>query len=711
MKRILGLALLGLSAIFASCERHPQPEPEPGVNPEYDYICQLPVVEHGKTAWVPGDKILVHGGSSDNQKIFTLSEKDIIDDTLCVVNLEGLKRYKGTNSTVKFLAAYPADLVKNEGECKEVNTFSTYPATLLMSGYDTEDKRILFKYITGGMVFTVKGDYDSYELVGTYDEVLGYDQVSCRITDKINVPGQNQVGEKTQISGEIVADGATANKIYFPFRQPYFQDGFKMYMCKAGKRVKVLDMMGEIDVPRDSFIDFGDITSQLTDEVVTDDSIHDPDVLPDYSHLTHISFTETDALFPNPERGFYFTQSFKSDNASLLTASKIESNRLQNRTICYLGFYPKKYMNGAISEGFLQMVRNNMQVLRENGAKCIMRFAYSDSENEKPWDPTPEVVQQHIKDIKPILQEYSDVIMCLQAGFVGVWGEWYYTENFEFTPSTPEDHVLRKQVTDAMLDALPKDRSIGLRTPMFKRNMYANGYRDTLTLATAYNESPKARISGFNDCFGASSSDQGTFDGEATREYWKRDTRYTLMGGETCAVSSHCECEVSLRDCEDYHWTYLNIEYNRNVHNVWKNGGCWDEIERRLGYRLSFTDAYHSAPAAGEDMTVALQIRNSGFAAPMNGRGFEIVLVDGNGKKTVYDFDDVDPRYWFAGRTVNIEKVVKIPSDASGKCTLYLNLPDPKPTLHDNPRFSIRLANEGVWNDTYGYNKIFEFNL
>ena len=162
---------------------------------------------------------------------------------------------------------------------------------------------------------------------------------------------------------------------------------------------------------------------------------------------------------------------------------------------------------------------------------------------------------------------------------------------------------------------------------------------------------------------------------------------------------------------EDFHWTYLNIEYNRQVHNVWKNGGCWDEVERRLGYRLSLADVYHSTPKAGEDLNVVLQIKNSGFAAPMNGRGFELVLVDGNGSKTVYGFDDVDPRYWFAGRTVNIDKVVKIPAGASGKCTLYLNLPDPKPTLHDNPLFSIRLANDNIWNETYGYNKIIEFNL
>ena len=709
MKRIFFIAIL--SALIASCERPVNPEPQPGPSGNgKTYICQLPVVEFGKEAWVPGDKILFHGGSSDNQMIVTLKAEDIIDDTLFTVDLSSLKAFKPKVGKSKYFAAYPADNVKNQGQCEDKNTF-VQTNNLLMTGYDVAKDTIVFKYITRGLVFTVNGDFDSYEIKGNFGEIVGFDQVTCRINDKFNIPGMNQVGEKTSLTGSVAADGTTVNKIYFPYPQPDFQDGFKLYFIKDGKRVKVLDRAGELGIHRDSFIDLGDITSLIEDYKEADNSEHEPEVLPDYSHLNHISFTECDDIFPNPERGFYFVQSFKSASASLLTASKIEQNRLQNRTICYLGFYPKKYMNGHIADDFIQMVRNNMQVLRENGAKCIMRFAYSDSENEKPWDPTPEVVQMHIADIKPVLQEYSDVIMCLQAGFVGVWGEWYYTENFEFTPSTPEEHTLRKQVTDAMLEALPADRSIGLRTPMFKRNMYANSYRDTLTLATAYNGSDKARVSGFNDCFGASANDLGTFDNDASREYWKRDTRYTLMGGETCGVSSYCECAVTLQDCEDYHWTYLNIEYNRQVHNVWKDGGCWDEIERRLGYRLSFADVYHSTPAAGEDMTVALQIKNSGFAAPMNGRAVELILVDGKGKKTVYELNDVDPRYWFAGRTVNIEKAISIPADASGKCTLYLNLPDPKPTLHDNPRFSIRLANDGVWNDDLGYNKVMEFNL
>jgi hypothetical protein len=136
-----------------------------------------------------------------------------------------------------------------------------------------------------------------------------------------------------------------------------------------------------------------------------------------------------------------------------------------------------------------------------------------------------------------------------------------------------------------------------------------------------------------------------------------------------------------------------------------------DEVKRRLGYRFSFSDVYHSEASAGADMQVVLRIKNSGFAAPVNPRAVELVFVDGNGKKTVFELNHIDPRFWFANKTAVINETVKIPADASGLCTLYLNLPDPKPTLHDNPDFSIRLANEGVWESETGYNKVFEFEI
>lgn len=431
-----------------------------------------------------------------------------------------------------------------------------------------------------------------------------------------------------------------------------------------------------------------------------------------YPGLTHIELTESDAAFPNPERGFYTVKDFHSASDALIPEKSIETSRALNRTIYYNGYYPKDYMDGDIGEEFLQMMRQNMEILRKNGAKCVLRIAYSDSETEYPWDPTLEVVLRHIENLKPILQEYGDVILTFQAGFVGVWGEWYYTQNFVSNPDTPEEHALRKQVTDAMLAALPKDRSISLRTPMFKRMMYADSYTDTLTIETAYNGSDRARIGGFNDCFGASANDQGTFKNAETREFWKKDTRYTFMGGETCALSSYCVCEQSLKDMEDYHWTYLNSGYNGKVLSRWRTDGCMDEIERRLGYRLHISDVYHTpSVAAGEDFNLVLKIKNTGFAAPVNPRAVEIVFVDGKGKRTVLECKDIDPRYWFAGETVTIDRMISIPADATGECTLYLNLPDPKPTLHDNPRFSIRLANENVWDEENGFNKVATFTL
>ena len=436
------------------------------------------------------------------------------------------------------------------------------------------------------------------------------------------------------------------------------------------------------------------------------------ELVPD-ENLVSKTFKESTAIFANPERGFYKHYDFLNSSASPLSVSALQAARVEsNITLFYTGHYLTEFVKSDISDKFLNLVRKNMQALREAGAKCILRFAYTNSQSKHPYDAEPKWVARHIEQLKPILQEYSDVILCFQSGFIGVWGEGYYTDNFFFDPQTPEEHKLRKEVIDAMLDAIPADRQVALRTPMFKRNMYATSYTDTLTLATAYDGSAKARICAFNDCFGASADDYGTFIGKDTREYWRKETRYTLMGGETCGLSDYCKCKQSIKDCEDFHWTYMNSGYNADVLNRWESDGCMNEVKRRLGYRLSLVDVATSrTAAAGEYYRVKMNVKNSGFAAPANPRHIELVLVDGNGKKTVYEFKDVDMRYWFANETVTVDKVIALPKDASGNCTLYLNMSDPKATLHDNPLFSIRLANDGVWNEKTGYNKIAEFKL
>ena len=183
------------------------------------------------------------------------------------------------------------------------------------------------------------------------------------------------------------------------------------------------------------------------------------------------------------------------------------------------------------------------------------------------------------------------------------------------------------------------------------------------------------------------------------------------MGGETCKVDDNCMCNRSLEDMKNYHWSYLNSTYNKEVISRWETDGCIEEIKRRLGYRLSLSDIYHTERMTpGEDFNIVIKIRNTGFAAPMNPRDVELVLIDESGVKKVWKCDNVDPRYWFAGETATIEMELDMPANITGKSALYLNLPDPKETLRNNPKFSIRLANDAHWDAARGYNRLLRFS-
>ncbi|MBR4809336.1 MAG: DUF4832 domain-containing protein [Bacteroidales bacterium] len=431
-----------------------------------------------------------------------------------------------------------------------------------------------------------------------------------------------------------------------------------------------------------------------------------------------ITYTESTADFPNPERGFYKPQEYRPGN-SALTQSKINAQRTAGRTLFYLGYYLTSFMESDISSSFLTLMENNFKALRANGAKCILRFAYkdSDADSAKPWDATEAWVLRHIEQISPLLEQYSDVIFVMQAGFVGVWGEWYYTSNFNFKPSSSADYQPRKHVLDALLGALPENRQVAVRTPTFKMKIYGYGVADTLTRATAHDGSVKSRVAGHNDCFLNSSSDSGTYGSSSERTYWQGDSRYFIMGGETCGLSDYCHCAVSgsvpgaIKSMEDYHYSYLNIEYNQDVLKRWQTESCYDEVVRRLGYRLVLREGtFPRKPAAGHKYDIGLRIQNVGFAAPMNPRDAFLVLTNESGAELGRWPLGSDPRTWHReSGIIGISTEIQIPSGASGQCRLWLALPDPEPTLAGNPKFSIRLANDGVWNESKGMNLLADF--
>ena len=434
-----------------------------------------------------------------------------------------------------------------------------------------------------------------------------------------------------------------------------------------------------------------------------------------------IEFVESDEIFANPERGLlaqiYYTS---TDLEKYATASGINYNRTGDSylTLYLHSYYLTDYMESDIPQVFLNRLDSNMNALRGGGAKVVLRFSYKSSMDpkDKPWDTSPEWVHKHIDQITPYLQKHSDVILCMQCGFIGSWGEWYYTSGFKMNPSKDSDFEPRWEVLEHVLRALPEDRQVALRIPAYKMR-YLKMHGDTaampLTAGEAFKPTNKARICGHNDCFVSSNNDVGTYYKSSEREFWAEDTKYTLMGGETCEKCSYSQGENALREMEKYHWTYINQGYRQEVIAEWKMNGTWKEMKRRLGYRLALEKVVITPkPVFERPFEMYCVLHNSGFAAPMNARDVELIFVNANNPNEKHVFkQDVDPRFWLPGETHKFTLACTLKDFVEGQYKVYINLPDPYPSLHNDPRFSIRLANNDMWEPKTGYNYITTINV
>jgi hypothetical protein len=408
---------------------------------------------------------------------------------------------------------------------------------------------------------------------------------------------------------------------------------------------------------------------------------------PEPAIVSHTYIT-TDAPVLNPERGF-FTPYQLPDNAGFSPV------RMTGNTLVHLNIRLDDWRETDIPQDVLEGLDTNFADIRDAGLKAIIRFSY----NEGPYpdsepDASKEQILRHIEQLTPLLQNNTDVIAWVEAGFIGAWGEWH-------TSTHGLDNLTDKRdILHALIEAIP-NRYVQVRYPANIIEMYP-----------APEEAVKARVAHHNDCFLSSDTDVGTYERygvntlERDQKYLVELTRFTPMSGETCAPNPpRSECASAIQEMELLHFSAINEAYHKGIVQSWEDGGCLDEITNRLGYRLALTSAeFNEEVRPSGLLNLTVEITNTGFAALMNPRPLFVVLV---GRDAIPPYAiklELDPRTWQPGTSSFVAKI-RIPSRIQeGDYQLALWLPDEAETLRENPQFAVQFANEGTWEEATGYN-------
>ena len=411
-----------------------------------------------------------------------------------------------------------------------------------------------------------------------------------------------------------------------------------------------------------------------------------------------ITYKPSEELFSNPERGFC-TQLGRN-----FSESTVYSLRAENITIVQRIYILENFVDTPLSDVYLQNIQNDMNIARKAGVKLVVRFSYTERQTGK--DASLEMIKKHLDQLKPVLVANYDVIAYMEAGLIGAWGEWYYST------SKLNNTADRRSVLFKILSVLPKERMVVVRTPKYKMDIFNLTDKDWIQPDSAFNGSYRSRTGAHNDCFLAGVDDYGTYTRnriEEDKAFLSMDNRYVPMGGETCNVfAPRSECPSAINEMAFIHFSVLNRDYNKKVLSSWT---CMDDVKRKLGYRFRMVNSQiPESVSRGNTLSIKLNIKNDGFASPYNKRRCDLILREKETGKRFRVSTGDDPRYWLPDSTISLNINVGIPAGMpAGNYEVLLHLGDPVPALTSRSEYSIRFANEGVWEEATGFNSLLSF--
>lgn len=378
-----------------------------------------------------------------------------------------------------------------------------------------------------------------------------------------------------------------------------------------------------------------------------------------------------------------------------------------------------------LDDAFFAGLRRTFENCRKNGCTIALRFRYDENGTTNPEPATYEKMLEHVYQIRDsgILEEYKDILMYVESGLVGCYGEQWGGKYCSI--------ATKGELLDLWLDVVPDGIPVTVRTP----NIFASwaGIKTT-ELADWVSEpnSLASRVGLYNDGYMGSNSDLGTYGNREIETTWLHNqTTTSYYGGEfsgNLEFTKQYDTYLPENAIPEMYYTHLSY-INSNIYGLYKdyifdeatypianvdnsayNGqNVWKFMRDHLGYRfvLRDSDLSESVPQGG-DLQLSFSVENTGFANPIRPQKAELILEkDGNYIRTEID---ADSRKWASCSISDMKLDMHLPSCLeTGKWNAYLKLSVGNNTTSQLGLRSVRFANEDVWNDALGANYLGSF--
>ncbi len=381
-----------------------------------------------------------------------------------------------------------------------------------------------------------------------------------------------------------------------------------------------------------------------------------------------------------------------------------------------------------LDESFFEGISGTLENCRRNGSTVGLRFRYDAVGKSNPEPADFEKVLGHIRQIDEsgILREYEDILMYVESGFVGAWGEQH---SGKYTSTEYKARLL-----DAMLDIVPESVSVTVRTPnTFCK--WAGIKNEELEDYVSEPGTRAARVGLYNDGYMGSDSDLGTYGNPsraAAVKWMKNQMRYAYFGGEFSGNIEFAQQyetylpENSIPEMYDTHLTYINS----NIWTLYKdmNFGPEEDIEGvdnssyygqsvykfirdHLGYRFVLRDSdLTEKTEQGGRVEVEISVENTGFASPVKAQRAEVILEQ-DGKYFITE-TDIDDRTWLSAEVSKEKLSVKLPGNInSGKWNVYLRLSAGSQDMRNASHRTVKFANNDIYNCSIGANLLGSVNV